>query len=134
MENFSESTATALQNAFQMAQQRHNPEVTENHLLLAFLEDPEGYFTSLLEETKLDVTALSEKVSEAVDHLPTYTDSVQPPKPAQNFQNRVIDAQNFAKEFEDSYVSGDHFLLSYWKGEANPFKVGKAVLNFQSMI
>lgn len=130
MENFSESTATALQNAFQMAQQRHNPEVTENHLLLAFLEDPEGYFTSLLEETKLDVTALSEKVSEAVDHLPTYTDSVQPPKPAQNFQNRVMEAQNFAKEFEDSYVSGDHFLLSYWKGGGEPFQGWKSRSKF----
>src|SRR5690625_3906151 len=52
MENFSDAVQNAIQNAFQKAKVNDNPEVTENHLLLSFLEDPQGYFHTLLDETK----------------------------------------------------------------------------------
>ncbi|MFZ0564912.1 MAG: AAA family ATPase [Chlamydiales bacterium] len=129
MQNFSDTVQQIIQNAFQKAQANQNPEVSENHLLLCFLEDPEGYFCSILEEFKGNVEKLMKEVGEAVDHLPTYTGEGETPKPSNDFQSRVLDAQNFAKEFNDTYISSDHFLLSFWKGAKEPFNSWKKSTN-----
>ncbi|MBI3900842.1 MAG: AAA family ATPase, partial [Chlamydiia bacterium] len=121
MQNFSESIQSALTSALQKAQSNRNPEVTENHLLLALLEDQQGYFYALLKEIKGDIDQLIEETRQSLKHLPTYTEGGKEPQAAKNLQNRLVEAQNFAKEFEDTYVSGDHFLLSYWKGAEEPF-------------
>lgn len=125
MQNFSEAAQSALQEAFQKAQSMNHPEVTENHLLLPFLEDPQGYFCSLLQDMKIDPEALAREVVKALESLPTYAGTQQPPKAASSLQNRIHDAQGFAKEFNDSYVSSDHFLLSFWKGGGEPFQAWK---------
>ncbi len=121
MENFSDAAGGALQNAFQKAQQNQNPEVTENHVLLSFLDDPQGYFHTLLEETGGDVEKLGRSLSDSLHHLPTFTEGGESPKVARDLQSRIVDAQNFAKELGDQYVSSDHFLLSFWKGAGEPF-------------
>lgn len=119
--NFSEAVQNVLQTAFQKAQSGRNPEVTENHLLMSFLEDPQGYFQSILEELKCDPESLGRDVAKALERLPTFTEGGGEPQAARSLQNRILDAQNFAKEFKDSYVSSDHFLLSFWKGAEEPF-------------
>lgn len=121
MENFSEAVQTALQEAFIKAQAKHNTEVTENHLLSSFLEDSKGYFHTLLEELQINPDKLMRQVDMSIAKLPTYADGSGEPQPARNFQSRVLDAQAFAKELGDSYVSSDHFLLSFWKGGGDPF-------------
>jgi ATP-dependent Clp protease ATP-binding subunit ClpB len=125
MENFSDAAQSAIQNAFQKAQQNNNPEVTENHLLLSFLEDPQGYFHTLLDETKGNTEQLAENLASSLSHLPKYTGGGETPKPSRDFQARVMDSQKFASEFGDSYISSDHFLLSYWKGGGEPFSAWK---------
>lgn len=121
MENFSDAAQNAIQGAFQQAQQNQNPEVTENHLLFSFLEDPQGYFHTLLDETQGSTEQLATTLSQTLTHLPKYTEGSEPPKPSRDFQARIMEAQNFAHELGDSYISSDHFLLSYWKGGGEPF-------------
>lgn len=121
MENFSEAAQNAIQGAFKYAEEHRNPEVNENHLLHAFLEDPQGYFHILIDETKGDAQQLAEKTATSLEILPTFTTPGESPKPSRDFQLRVIEAQNFAKELGDTYVSSDHFLLSFWKGGGEPF-------------
>ncbi len=135
MQDFSEAAQAAIQSAFQTAQRKNHVEVTENHLLLAFLEEPEGYFHSLLEEIKTDPETLGRQVVDQIDRLPVYTEGGDA-KPSSNFQARVLDAQNFAQEFKDSYVSSDHFLLSFWKGAGEPFRSWKnrSNLSLQELI
>lgn len=121
MENFSDAAQNAIQGAFQKAQKNQNPEVTENHLLLSFLEEPQGYFSSLLEETKGNAEALAKSVAQSLAHLPKFTDGGEPPKPSRDLQARIMDAQTLSSELGDSYISSDHFLLSFWKGGGEPF-------------
>lgn len=126
MENYSEAVQNALQTAFEKAHSDQNPEVTENHLLFSFLEDPAGYFNSLLTELNCSPEALAKDVVRSLGGLPTYTEGGGEPKAARNLQNRLIDAKNFAKELGDEYISSDHFLLSFWKGAEEPFKSWKS--------
>jgi ATP-dependent Clp protease ATP-binding subunit ClpB len=125
VENFSDAIQTAVQAAFQKAQHNQNPEVTENHLLLALLEDPQGYFNTLLEETGGDGSQLGRSVAQAITHLPTFTEGGEAPQPSRDLQARIVDAKQFAAELGDQYLSSDHFLLSYWKGGGEPFATWK---------
>lgn len=122
-QNFTDAVTQALNQAFADAQRRQNTEVTENHLLHAFLEDPEGYFSSVLggfKESKLP--DLKREIESNLSHLATYSGgATEPPVAGRSLQSRILDAQNIAKEWKDTYTSTDHFLLSYWKNGGEPF-------------
>lgn len=124
-QNFTDAVTNVLQRAFSEAQSRNNTEVTENHLLLAFLEDPEGYFNSILANLNADPRSLIQEVIQNLNKLPTYSGQAQAPGTARNLQSRIADAQNIAKSWGDSYVSSDHFLISYWKNGGDPFSKWK---------
>jgi len=120
-QNFTDSVTDALQQAFIDAQQRQNSEVTENHLLDAFLKEPDGYFNSILLNLSTDPALLSQKVKQDLNKLPTLSGAPQAPISSRSLQNRIADAQSIAAKWKDSYVSSDHFLLSYWKNGGEPF-------------
>ena len=123
--NFTEAVAGALQTAFSNAQQMQHTEVTENHLLSAFLEDKGGYFQTLLTSLNTHPEQLQNEVIGALRSLPTFSGDAQEPAVAKSLQGRIGDAQALAKTMKDSYVSTDHFLLAYWKNGGNPFKIWK---------
>lgn len=125
-QNFTDAVTNALQQAFAEAQRKQNTEVTENHLLWAFLEDPEGYFTSILTNLNTKPSILLEKVNLSLDKLPTYASSSgEPPAAARNLQSRIADAQSLAQKWNDTYTGSDHFLVSYWKNGGEPFAAWK---------
>lgn len=118
--NFTDAVTEAIQSAFADAQRRNNTEVTENHLLSAFLEDPDGYFFSVLKNLNTDPEELKRLVRIALDKLPTFSGTPQQPNPARSLQNRIMEAQNLANKFHDTYTSTDHFLLAYWENGGEP--------------
>lgn len=122
MNQFTDSVTEALQAAFAEAQRRNQTEVTENHLLWAFLQDPQGYFNSILSNLGTKPEALLREVEHSLEHLPTFAGgAVQPPNVSRSLQSRIADAQNIAQSWKDAYTSSDHFLVSYWKNGGEPF-------------
>ena len=132
MNQFTDSVTEALQAAFAEAQRRNQTEVTENHLLWAFLQDPQGYFNSILSNLGTKPQTLLREVEHNLEHLPTFSGSgeAQPPAAARTLQSRIADAQNIAQSWKDSYTSSDHFLISYWKNGGEPFASWKKRPNF----
>lgn len=125
-QNFTDAVKNSLQNAFSDAQKRQNTEVTENHLLLSFLEDPQGYFQSILNNLNTHPDLLQEKLQITIQRLPKFENAtVEPPNPARNLQGRITDAEMISKQWKDSYTSSDHFLISYWKNAGEPFATWK---------
>lgn len=126
-QNFTDTVTQTLQNAVAEAQQRHHTEVSDTHLLWAFLEDPSGYFTSILKGVNTDPVNLQQQVERSLSQAPTFEGATpQQPQIGQTLQMRVHDAQAIAKEWKDSYTSSDHFLLSFWKNGREPFASWKA--------
>ncbi|MCE5318886.1 MAG: AAA family ATPase [Parachlamydia sp.] len=119
-QNFTDSVTNALQQAFSEAQQSKQTEVTENHLLKAFLEDPQGYFASILSQLNGNISSLQSSLLQNLNRLPTYSGAAEPPSTARNLQSRISDAQSIAQKWNDSYTSSDHFLLSYFKNGGEP--------------
>lgn len=124
--NFTDSVAQCLQNAVADAQERRNTEVTENHLLLAFLKDPQGYFNSLLNALNASPLNLITSLEQNLQKLPTISgNQVQQPVASRSLQGRISEAQSLAKKWNDEYVSSDHFLVAYWKNAGEPFHAWK---------
>lgn len=125
-QNFTDAATQSLQRAFANAQERKNTEVTDNHLLLAFLEDPEGYFVSILNNVKANPQELLKQVQQSLTQLPTYSgDKSEAPIPGRSLQMRINEAQGIANKMHDSYTGSDHFLLSYWQNSNEPFSSWK---------
>jgi ATP-dependent Clp protease ATP-binding subunit ClpA len=72
-QNFTDSVTDALQEAFRDAQERNNTEVTENHLLSAFLQKPDDYFCSILENLSAKPETLLQAVQKEINRLPTFS-------------------------------------------------------------
>ncbi len=70
---FTEAVSTALENAFQEAQRKNNTEVTENHLLWAFLKNPEDYFHTTLTSLNTNPDQLLHESEELISRAPTYS-------------------------------------------------------------
>lgn len=128
--NFTEAVSQALQQAFSNAQEHHQTEVTENHLLLALLEDPQGYFNSILAGLNTNPKSLKREVDKALEHLPTYSGTIaEQPQPGRTLQTRISDAQAIAKNWGDTYISSDHLLYSFWKNGGEPVSTWKKGTN-----
>ena len=121
-QNFTDAVTEAIQEAFTDAQQRNNTEITENHLLLAFLNDPESYFNTVLAALNTKPNSLLAEVKNTqTSFLPSPEGVPTEPTPARSLQNRIADAQNIAQQWKDTYTSSDHFLMAYWKNGGEPF-------------
>lgn len=125
-QNFTEHVGQAIEQAFRIAKQNKNPEVSENHLLLPLISDPEGYFATFFRGFNLDLSQLKTEVEGHLSRQPTVQgSSANDPSPSRGFQNRIIEAQQLAQEWKDEYVSSDHLLLTFWKNGGEPFSSWK---------
>ena len=52
-QKFTESVTHALEKAFTLAQEFNHTEVSEHHLLMAFLAEDQGYFSTVLKTLEL---------------------------------------------------------------------------------
>ena len=122
---FTDSVTQTLEKAFKIASDGKNPELSENHLLLAFLLEPEGYFQTFFTSHDLEIDPLVENVKAALSKLPTFVDKVELPKISMQLQSLLSEAKMISDEWKDSYISTDHFLLAFWKKGGEPFSSWK---------
>lgn len=118
--NFTDTVSQALQRAFSRAEEKKNTEVTENHLLRAFLSDSEGYFASILESLHAKSFELVQLLDHHLEHLPTFSKDPKAPNPSMGLQRRIKDAQTIAQSWSDTYIGSDHFFLSFWRDSVEP--------------
>lgn len=118
---FTEAVAAALEEAFQKAQELNHTQVTENHLLLSFFADPQGYFQTFASSAGLNPHSLIQALEKEVKHTPVFTGGAQSPALAPELQKRIAEAQAIAKKWNDTYLSSDHFLWAFWQNAKEPF-------------
>ncbi len=116
-----ESVQEALEAAAHSAQEMHNTEVTDLHLLAALFEDPQGYFASFAESNKLNPTTLQDLLQTALKKLPHYEGGAKEPSISLSLQKIFQEAQALAKKWGDTYIASDHLLWVFWKQEKEPF-------------
>lgn len=118
---FTESVREALERAFHTAQEHHHTEVSENHLLLSFFQDREGYFTTLASSLGLNPEELIPALESNLIRTPTFGGQPQSPSLSYLLQQKIASAQEIAKKWKDTYLSSDHFFYAFWQSAHEPF-------------
>jgi len=101
----------ALQEAFQAAAARGNPEWTPSHLLLALMQQAEGIAPRLLAKVGVSTPRLEQELRQAMDRLPA-ADAGSEPQPSRALREVLDQAHKLAPQFQDEFVSVEHLLLA----------------------
>lgn len=111
----------AMQAAARAAEGRGHPTVEPEHLLVEILSQPEGIVPRLLEKTGRPAAPLAEDLRRRLDKLPRVQGDHQA-RAGNRLQKLFQGAEIEAREFGDSFISTEHFLLSALKSGDSELK------------
>ena len=130
-QQFTEAIATAIQEAFRIAEESHHAEVYDLHLLYALLQDKEGYFCSIIRSLKASPESLEKLTLEALNNLPSLEGAGQRPQVNRSLEQRLREAEDIASSMNDTHISSDHIFLAFVKYAKEPFSSWKEKANIK---
>ncbi|GIK78619.1 MAG: chaperone protein ClpB [Actinomycetes bacterium] len=99
--------------AMRIASQRRNTEAAPAHLLLAVLQQEDGFAPPILRKIGADVVAIENAVSARIDELPTVSGGEAPEvRPSQGLVKVLQRAEREMEALGDEYIATNHFLLA----------------------
>ncbi|MEH3053029.1 MAG: ATP-dependent chaperone ClpB [Patulibacter minatonensis] len=110
-DRFTLKSQEALSRAVALASDAKNPQVFPEHLLAALLEQDHPLVDGVLRKVGAEPAALRAEVSAAVGGLPTLGGDAQEPTTSGDLLNALRQADKFARELDDQFVSTEHLLL-----------------------
>jgi len=105
----------ALQKAQGFAEDRGHPALEPEHLLSALLDDSEGLIPRLLGHLEIDVSAVRDRVGQALARLPEASGPTKLDVSAATVAT-LRAAEKIARKMRDEYVSVEHLLLGILEG------------------
>lgn len=123
--NFTEQVQNCLQRALEIAFEHKNAELHENHLLLAFFEEKEGYFSTFFEGLNIDTQDIIADLKQDITKKATLANPTSSPPASSGLQAKIQEASSIAKKFQDSFISSDTFLLAYFLYSTEPLLAWK---------
>jgi ATP-dependent Clp protease ATP-binding subunit ClpB len=110
-DRFTLKSQEALSRAVALASDAKNPEVFPEHLLAALLEQDHPLVDGVLRKVGAEPAALRSEVTAALAGLATLKGEAQEPGTSSDLLNVLRQADKFARELGDQYVSTEHLLL-----------------------
>jgi ATP-dependent Clp protease ATP-binding subunit ClpB len=123
-DRFTIKSQEAIAAAGSLAERRHNPQVTPEHLLVALLEQDGGVVAPVLAKLGADAGRVRSEANAALDSLPTVSAGGESAGPSSELVRVLRDAEGEMRELKDSYVSTEHLLLAL---AGHPSKAGDAL-------
>jgi ATP-dependent Clp protease ATP-binding subunit ClpB len=123
-DRFTIKAQEAIAAAGQLAERRHNPQVTPEHLLAVLLEQEGGVVVPVLTKLGADVRALRGEVNGALDALPTMTAGGEAAGPSSELVRVLREGEEEMRALKDEYVSTEHLLLAL---AGHPSRTGDAL-------
>jgi ATP-dependent Clp protease ATP-binding subunit ClpB len=112
-DRFTVKSQEAVAAAQRLAIRFRNTEVTPAHLLVALLEQEDGFAPAALRKLSADVVAITDRARKAVAELPTVGGVDEPDvRPAQSFLKVLQRAEKEMAARNDEYISVGHLLLA----------------------
>lgn len=132
---FTEPVAVAIERALQLAREKKHTQLTEDHLLLSFFEDKQGYFETFAHKHNLSSATLKEALKKKLSGLPTFAGAADQPSLSSTLQTKINGANALAQKWKDSYIAADHFLYAFWEKASDPFKewIGKSEISLNDL-
>ena len=112
LNQFTQKSIEAVQAAQQMASERQNQQIEQEHLLLALLEQREGLIGQLVQQSGADTAALRQKLTAAVERLPQVSGSgAGQMYLSRSLEQALNEAEKIAREMHDEYTSVEHLMM-----------------------
>ena len=112
-ENFTTMARDAVAAALRLASQRRNTEAAPAHLLLAVLEQDDGFAPPILRKIGADVVSIENAAKARVDDLPTVSGGDAPEsRPSQALISVLQRAEREMQALGDEYIATNHILLA----------------------
>jgi ATP-dependent Clp protease ATP-binding subunit ClpB len=112
-DRFTIKSQEAVAAAQRLASGRRNTEVAPAHLLMALLQQEDGFAVPILQRLDVDVAHLREQVHERIDALPTVSGDAEPEvKPSQSFVKALQRAERESAARGNQYISTEDMLLA----------------------
>ncbi len=111
-QRFTENSQKALVAAQELAAERGNSQVEEEHLLAALLNQPEGIVPALLEKGNISVNDLQAELTALLDRLAKVYGGTSQPSISPELRSAMVRAHEIMADMHDEYVSVEHLLLA----------------------
>ncbi len=115
IEKMTRKSQEAMQAAAKMAEDRRNPSVEPEHLLLALLQQSEGLVPRILEKAQISVKAVAEELSQKISRFSEVSGAPQKIMASNRLQKLFQTAETESRSMGDTYISTEHFLISALK-------------------
>jgi ATP-dependent Clp protease ATP-binding subunit ClpB len=110
-DKFTIKSGEAIASAHRLAAASRNTEVAPAHLLVALLEQEDGFAPAALRKLSADVAAITNRARAKVAELPTATESTEP-RPSDALANVLRNAEREMTAQGDEFISVGHLLLA----------------------
>ncbi len=114
LQKFTQKSIEALQNAQTLMASKGNSQITEEHLLLALIDDEGGIASDLIRRAGASVEVMRAELQSAVDAMPGMRGgSVEADKIyiSRELEAALAAAESIASKMKDEYVSVEHLIL-----------------------
>jgi len=123
-DRFTIKSQEAIQAAQRLADERHNPQTTPEHLLAVLLEQDAGVVVPVLRKLGVDPAAVRQSLAAGLEALPTLSGAAEPAGGSSELTQILRDAEREMRDLKDEYVSTEHLLLALAN---HPGKAGEAL-------
>jgi ATP-dependent Clp protease ATP-binding subunit ClpB len=111
-DRFTIKSQEAIAAAGRLAEERRNPQVTPEHLLLVLLEQADGLVVPVLSKLGADVAAVRSETNAALEAQPTLSQGGEAAAPSSELVAVLRAAEKQMRDLGDDYVSTEHLLLA----------------------
>ena len=110
LQKFTQNSLEAIQNAQSNAVEYGNPQLDQQHLLLALLQQEDGLIPGLLQKMNINVNGLTQAVENEVKRLPRVSGGET--RVAVDLEKALTAAEKLAENMTDEYVSVEHIFMA----------------------
>ena len=110
LQKFTQKSLEAIQNAQSNAVEYGNPQLDQQHLLLALLQQEDGLIPGLLQKMNINVNGLTQAVENEVKRLPRVSGGET--IVAVDLEKALTAAEKLAENMTDEYVSVEHIFMA----------------------
>ncbi|MDN5304174.1 MAG: ATP-dependent Clp protease ATP-binding subunit ClpB [Fusobacteriaceae bacterium] len=117
-ERYTQKSIEALSTAHNLAIRYKHPVIKEEHLIYALLTQIDGLIPKLLQKMNKDVVGITNKIDAKLNSMPKVEGQNPNSIRLDGHLNKIlIDAEDIAKKYEDSYISVEHLFIALLKNK-----------------
>ncbi len=125
LQKFTQKSIEAIRTAHELSSAGRNPQIEEEHLLLALLEQKDGLCGELLTRSGADTKLLCARLKETLSRLPQGGGNANNPDAvylSRELESAIAEAEKQAEKMQDAYVSVEHLLLGLMRRPSGALK------------